>query len=192
MLFWILFIICIIVDIIYMIRDCDRGMAIGYYVKTFLTYFIALGFIAICIWFLVWAVGSSCGQMKTEIIEQNYNIYGLQFDKQTEAYSKGTFILGCGGFNSGSKTTNTYYFFSESQYGRKMESLDNSKLDVYIKESDEEQPNLKTIYTLYELTDFWKLMLGDWLLFNNPKVESGKIITVPTDTIKIDYNVEVK
>ena len=154
MLFWILFLICIVVDIIYMVKDCSRGMTIGYYIKTFLTYFVALGFCAAMFWFIVWAVGSSCGQVTSEVIEQDYNIYGLQFDKQTTSYSEGTFILGCGGYNSGSKTTNTYYFFSENQYGRKMEMLDNSKLDIYIKETDEELPNIKTIYTLYELTDF--------------------------------------
>ena len=158
----------------------------------FLNILCALSVVAGMIYFFIWAIGSICGQTKTELVEKNYNIYGLQFDRQSQTYSEGTFILGCGGYSSGSKTTNTYYFFSENEYGRKMESLDNSKLDVYIKESDNEQPNLKTIYHLCKLNDFWKMLLGENILLFVPEVEVGKIITVPTNTIKIDYNVEVK
>ena len=189
MLIWAFVIICMIISIINVIKECGKGKKFSCYIGCFLTYFCALSVVAGMIYFFIWAIGSTCGQTKTELVEKNYNIYGLQFDRQSQTYSEGTFILGCGGYSSGSKTTNTYYFFSENEYGRKMESLDNSQLDVYIKETDSEEPHLKTIYTIFNYAPFWKTFLGVSPLIT--KIESGKILVVPTNTIKIDYNVNI-
>ncbi len=189
MLIIILLIICLIVSAIYTKTGAGSGCTKMYYVKYYLVTFFALCVAGIIIYALVLAIASCCGTVDNQYIEEDYKIYGLQFDKQLESYSKGTFILGCGGFSSGSKTTNTYYFFSDSEYGKKLETLNNNGLDVYIKETDNEEPNLKTIYNHNKLNDFWQWFL--WIRVD-VKTEKGKILTVPTDTIKIDYNVEVK
>ncbi len=189
MLIVILLIISLIVSTIYTKMDAGRGYPKMYYIKYYLITFLSLCFLElILVYFPLTVIASCCGTINSQYIENEYNIYGLQFDKQLESYSKGTFILGCGGFSSGTNTTNTYYFFSDSEYGKKLEALNNNRLDVYIKESDDEVPNLKTIWNNNSFNDFWK-----WFLWidRSITIEKGKIITVPTDTIKIDYNVDI-
>lgn len=81
-----------------------------------------------------------------------------------------------------------YYFFSVTDYGKKLEKLNGNNLDIYIKETDKEKPCLKKIEEYRKFYRFEKFMFGE---FGGVGVTKGYNITVPTNTIKIDYEVDI-
>lgn len=123
-----------------------------------------------------------------EDVQYQYEIYGLEYKTETTQTSDGVFVLGIGGYHSGTSTNNTYYFFSVTDYGKKLEKLDGNKSNIYIKETDEEKPCLKKIVEYRKFNGFAKFMFGELSGSGN---QTGYILVVPTNTIKIDYEVDI-
>lgn len=123
-----------------------------------------------------------------EDVQYQYEIYGLEYKTEISQFANGVFVLGIGGYHSGTSTNNTYYFFSVTDYGKKLEKLDGSHTSVYIKETDEEKPCLKKIIEKHKFEGFAKFLFGE---YGGVDTIKGYIITVPTNTIKIDYEVNI-
>ena len=118
-------------------------------------------------------------------------ITGLELHNSIKQNVDGSFVLGTGYVKGSSSMELKYIFFSETQYGKKMEIL--PATNVYIKETNEEEPKLKRINSISYRNANWLDKLWDKnqtkIYFN--KNEIGKILVVPTNTIKIEYNVEI-
>lgn len=129
------------------------------------------------------------GNISTDIIKEEevvqYNIQGLENNTDSKSYINGAFILGCGGFNGETSDTLNYYFFMVDENGKKLQKLDGT--DVYIRETNEHEPcYIIKIQTLK--TDGFK----KWLFGTGEfQKEAAKILVVPENTIKIDYNIDI-
>ena len=134
------------------------------------------------------AVGLQSEEQYEEVV---YEITGLELHSSTEEHFAGAFILGTGVVQGETSTNLKYVFFSNTQYGKKMEVLDGT--NVYIRETDEETPKLKIIKSRRYKNANWldKLWDSKQTKIEFGTVEHGKILVVPTNTIKIDYNVEI-
>lgn len=121
-----------------------------------------------------------------EYQEVQYEIQGLENKNLTEYNASGMFILGCGGFSGNNNNSIKYYYFRTNEYGKKLESIDGT--NIYIKETNEQKPCLIHVYETLQIEDgFFRWFFGDETT-NHLK---EKILVVPENTIKIDYNVDI-
>lgn len=144
---------------------------------------------------LMFAPAVNCLIGNTEQEEQvvQYEITGLELETKEKENLKGFFVLGTG-FVSGEKkeAPSKYVFFANTEYGKKLTTLPIN--GVYLRETDEENPKLieivvKQVRPARFIDYFWGHKKGD--IIEGGKYTKGKILVVPTNTIKIDYNVEV-
>lgn len=135
-----------------------------------------------------WCVGVTETEVYEEVV---YEITGLELHSSTEQYVEGAFILGTGVVHGGSSAELQYVYFANTQYGKKLVVLKES--NVYIRETDEETPKLIAIKKKKYKKANWldKLWDSSQDIIEFGTIEEGKILVVPTNTIKIDYNVEV-
>lgn len=78
-----------------------------------------------------------------------------------------------------------YYFFKKNKLGKKLNSIDADK--VYIRETNDQKPCLIYRYGVTEMTGIFKWLFGT---FHSESVKD-KILVVPEDTVKIEYNVDI-
>lgn len=179
MYFIIAFIILIInYVVIYFISDDDTASTL-----TILLFFV-----------LACAPAVNCLIGVTEQEEQvvQYEITGLELETKEKESLKGFFVLGTGFVSGGTKETPQYVFFANTEYGKKLTTLPIN--GIYLRETDEETPKLIEIVTKQvrpaRFIDYlWGHKKGD--MIKSGGYTKGKILVVPTNTIKIDYNVEV-
>lgn len=150
----------------------------------------------LCFIFMIMAlapvVNCAVGIYDSEPYEEiMYEITGLELHSSTEQYIEGAFILGTGAVQGGSTTDLQYVFFANEQYGKRMVTLKGS--NVYLKETDTETPKLVSIKRKRIKKANWldKLWDSSQDIIEFGIIEEGKVLVVPTNTIKIDYNVEI-
>lgn len=126
-----------------------------------------------------------------EYQEVECTITGLELNNQEQANLNGAFILGSGTIK-GSKTSKPQYiFFSNTEYGKQLRTTDTNT--IYLRETDDEEPKLINI----RQKRIRKLNWIDYLWGNKAEEEivndmlKGQILIVPTNTIKIEYSVEI-
>lgn len=137
-------------------------------------------------------VNFAFGLTETETYEEVvYEITGLELHSSNEQYLEGAFILGTGAVHGGSTTELQYVFFANTQYGKQLTTVKGT--NVYIRETDEETPKLISIKKKKYKKANWldKLWDSSQETIEFGIIEEGKILVVPTNTIKIDYNVEI-
>lgn len=126
-----------------------------------------------------------------EYQEQAYTITGLELIGIQENKIEGRFLLGTGYISGRTSEGLKYVFFANTEYGKQMKTTETN--NIYLKKTDEEEPKLinikqKTIRKMNFIDELWG---ND----NEEEVYSertvGQILVVPTNTIKINYNVEV-
>lgn len=131
-----------------------------------------------------------CARWYTEedyIVFEN-SISSLEMKTENSSYLHGTFILGCGTVDGQNKSTTTFAFFSNTKYGKQLQTLSNSdEVEVFVQETDDEEPCLKTIYKKKYFTGILEKLYGR----AERNDETGKILVVPTNTIKVNYNVDL-
>ena len=129
------------------------------------------------------------GNISTNIIKEEevvqYNIQGLESNTDSKSYINGTFILGCGGFNGETSDTLNYYFFMVDENGKKLQKLDGT--DVYIRETNDQEPCYIIKIQTLKTNAFQKWLFGT----DEFQIEAAKILVVPENTIKIDYNIDI-
>ena len=119
---------------------------------------------------------------------EQYKIQGLESNIETKQETFGAFVLGCGFVNSDSKTDLKYYYFKVNDIGKQLESITiNNYSDTYIRETDDIEPCLIYRYEKRKNTGFCKWLFGDMETEN----KTAEILVVPTETIKIEYNVDI-
>lgn len=173
---WLLiFFIIMLISVIWVIYDGESfGMS------------IFAGFCIACIAMAILEFISIPFKKEIEIREEiQYNICGLENKYISENSAKGAFILGTGGFSGSTNTELKYYFFRENENGKKLESI--SGENVYIRETNEQEPCYIKKYSITKDVGFFKWLWGDM----EYKHLKAKILVVPTDTIKIDYNIDI-
>lgn len=126
-----------------------------------------------------------------EYQEVQYTITGLEMFVEQEESLKGCFILGTGSLNGGSSKELKYIYFANTEYGKQLKSAGVNK--VYIKETDDEAPKyVKIIQRVYRDITWVDILFGhkgkSIELYSK---EVGEILVVPTNTIKIEYNIEI-
>lgn len=88
-------------------------------------------------------------------------------------------------FHGGSSSTIKYYFFRSDENGKILQSIDGT--NVYIRETDEQEPCFIIKKHTIKNTGIF-----EWLFGPDERKEDGpKILVVPKDTVKIDYNVDI-
>lgn len=145
----------------------------------------ALGFLFAILLLIILAFGYPTEDVIKEEEVVQYNIQGLENKTDSKNYTSGAFILGCGGFNSQTSSTLNYYFFMVDENGKKLQKLNGT--DIYIRETNDQEPcYIIKIQTLKATS------LTEWLFGNNEiQKETAKILVVPENTIKIDYNIDI-
>lgn len=133
---------------------------------------------------------------ETEYQQVVYEITGLEFKTELKEKSglTGAFLLGSG-FATGSSETSKeiyYVFFANTQYGKQLQTIQGE--NIYIKETDDESPKLVKIMrsgmrTANIIDILWGHKKGEKI--ETTATEQGQILVVPTNTVKIDYNVEI-
>lgn len=145
----------------------------------------ALGFLSAIVLLIILEFGYTSGEIIKEEEVVQYNIQGLENKTDSKSYTSGAFILGCGGFNSETSSTLNYYFFMVDENGKKLQKLNGT--DIYIRETNDQEPcYIIKIQTLKADS------LTKWLFGTDEfQEEAAKILVVPENTIKIDYNVDI-
>jgi len=125
-----------------------------------------------------------------EIQEVQYTITGLEFQENVNDELKGCFILGSGKIEANTVRELKYVYFINTEYGKQLHSSEASK--VYIKETDNEAPKLVTIKRIaWRYANIIDKLWGHDDIIENGTTVVGEILVVPTNTIKIDYNIEI-
>ena len=149
-------------------------------------YTVALLFIYLMVIGAIFIIGLAVGQKTINTYEEKqYNIQGLENNIEIKQEMHGHFILGFGSVSSKTEQEMKYYYFKSNKKGKQLKSVKAS--NVYIRETDKQKPCLIKEYEEKEFTGFFKFMFGTC----NNKVEKNKILVVPTNTIKIEYNVDI-
>lgn len=121
-----------------------------------------------------------------------YEITGLELQSYENEKLSGSFILGSG-YVSGSRSIELQYiFFANTEHGKQLKTAKGANL--YIRETDEEAPKLINIKTkIYRRANWvdqlWGHEKGEEIVSETR--DSGQVLVVPTNTIKIDYNIEI-
>ena len=172
--FIILTIIAFIVAVIIGIREHDFECT------------VALLFVYLMVIGAIFVIGIGIGQKIINTYEEKqYNIQGLENNIEIKQEMHGHFILGFGSVSGKTEQEMKYYYFKSNKKGKQLKSVEAS--NVYIRETDKQKPCLIKEYEEKEFTGFFKFMFGTC----NNKVEKNKILVVPTNTIKIEYNVDI-
>ena len=121
-----------------------------------------------------------------------YEITGLELQSYQEENLQGRFILGSGYINSYSSIELQYIFFANTEHGKQLKTVKGTNL--YIRETDEETPKLINIKTKIRrkanwIDQLWGHNKGEEIVYGT--LDKGQILVVPTNTIKIEYNVEI-
>lgn len=126
-----------------------------------------------------------------EYQEVECTITGLELIDTERTKINGAFILGTGTIVGSNSSNIQYVFFANTDYGKQMRTTDTNT--VYLKETDEEEPKLINIKEK-------KVRKTNWIdyLWGNKEDEKvvtdelkGQTLVVPTNTIKIEYNVKI-
>lgn len=121
-----------------------------------------------------------------------YEITGLELQSYENEKLSGSFILGSG-YVSGSRSIELQYiFFANTEHGKQLKTVKGTNL--YIRETDEETPKLINIKTKIRrkanwIDQLWGHNKGEEIVYGT--LDKGQILVVPTNTIKIEYNVEI-
>lgn len=125
----------------------------------------------------------------TEVVgeeeEIQYNIISLENKDAIKSNIHGSFILGYGGISGSSSSTIKYYFFRSDENGKKLESVDGT--DVYIRENNEQEPCYIIKKYIVKNTGIFEWLFGE----DEHKVDGTKILVVPENTVKIEYNIDI-
>lgn len=156
----------------------------GEVVKNLLVFGILLGFVYGMIWLVLSCITYSTGEVCEEVL---YNIEGLQNNVEINQYINGTFILGCGSVSGGSNATMKYYYFKCNEFGKALETLNAANGDIYIRETDDQEPCLIQVYDVFKSNPWYNFLFGEF----ERKEPKCKVLVVPINTIKIDYNVDI-
>lgn len=150
-------------------------------------------FCGMFLWLIFIAIMSGVSLTSSEVVGEpweieQYKIQGLESNIETEQETFGAFVLGCGFVGSDSDTDLKYYYFKINDIGKKLESItiDNNS-NTYIRETDDTEPCLIYRYEKRKDTGFCKWLFGG--IEMEHKV--AEILVVPTNTIKIEYNVDI-
>lgn len=119
---------------------------------------------------------------------EQYKIQGLEDSITTTQETFGAFVLGCGFVSSDSDTNLKYYYFKVNDIGKQLESIEiDNYSNTYIRETNDVEPCLIHRYQKRRFTGFYKWFLGD----SETEHTVAEILVVPTNTIKIEYNVDI-
>ena len=126
-----------------------------------------------------------------EYQEELYTITGLELKNESSTQLNGHFILGTGYINGSNKDKLQYVFFANTEYGKQLKTTDTN--NIYLRETDDEEPKIINIkQKRIRKTNFIDLLWGNK---NEEEIVRddlvGQIVVVPTNTIKIDYNIEI-
>ena len=130
-------------------------------------------------------------QTPVEYQEMECTITGLELVDSEISKLKGTFILGTGTISGNKSSDLKYVFFANTPYGKQMRTTNTNNL--YLRETDDEEPKLINIKTKQVKRMSWIDRLWghkeDEISIN--EIVKGQILVVPTNTIKIEYNVDI-
>lgn len=126
-----------------------------------------------------------------EYQQEKYTITGLELVSNENSSLSEKFILGTGKISGSSNTELKYVFFANTQYGKQLMTT-NTK-NIYLKETDDETPKIieirqKTVRKTNWIDYLWGTKEEE-VLDSDELV--GEIVIVPTNTIKIDYNIKI-
>ena len=175
-MWWLIFVIAFVVGIILSWYEEDLWALICV---------LIIAFIIICI---LCGISNVHRVVVKEYEEEQYKIQGLENNITTNQNTNGAFVLGFGYINSSTKEQIKYYYFKVNDIGKKLETIEiGNNSNTYIRETNEIEPCL--IYRYQETINkgFWKWLFGE----NKTSTEIAKILVVPENTIKIEYNVEL-
>lgn len=146
--------------------------------------------VALIFLFSIPVVNFGVGRYTVDEEYKLYNITGLELQSQENSSLYGSFILGCGTITGQTSQQLQYVFFSNEEYGKQLQTLPLN--GTYLKETDDETPQVIELRTVIKK----KVTIIDELWGKNEDYEVGLektkyILVVPTNTIKIDYNVEI-
>lgn len=118
-------------------------------------------------------------------------ITGLESLNTEQTKINGAFILGTGTVSSSNNPKIQYVFFANTDYGKQLRTTDTQK--IYLKETDKEEPKLinirqKRVRKLNWIDYLWGNKNEEKIMTD---ILTGQILIVPTNTIKIEYNVEI-
>lgn len=174
-MWWLICLTAIIVGICIASYDEDLGKSI-----------ITLVLLVILI---LYVIGCMNKDVTEEYETEQYKIQGLENNITTNQSTNGAFILGFGYVNSQTKEEMKYYYFKVNDIGKKLETIEIiNNYDTYIRETDEIEPCLIYRYQKTENKGFFKWLFGK--CENETKI--AEILVVPSNTIKIEYNVDIK
>lgn len=123
-----------------------------------------------------------------EYEQVQYEIQGLENNIITSQDTTGRFILGFGSINSTTTEKIKYYYFKVDGIGKQLETINvNNFSNTYIRETDDIKPCLIHRYQVTKNTGFFKWLFGE----SEKEALIAEVLVVPTNTIKIEYNVEV-
>ena len=172
---WILFLIVAII-IGYIIGKINYEEGLG------VAFAILIAIIIILI------ANSICGTPIEEYEVVQYSIQGLENNITTKQETFGAFVLGCGFVNSETNEDMKYYYFKVNDLGKKLESITITNYsNTYIRETNDIEPCLIYRYTKCKNEGFLKWFIGE----NEKSFKEATILVVPTNTIKIEYNVDI-
>lgn len=138
--------------------------------------------------FIVWVMGICSQETVREYEEVQHGIQGLENHVSTNSNIRGAFVLGFGYVNGGSTDEMKYYYFKVNDLGKKLESITvNEDSNTYIRETDEMEPCLIYRYAETVNKGFYKWLFGE----DKTTRQIAEILVVPSNTIKIEYNVEI-
>lgn len=146
--------------------------------------------ITIIFLFFIPMINYAIGRYTVDEEHKLYNITGLELQNQENSSFYGSFVLGCGTVAGQTSQQLQYVFFSNEEYGKQLQTLPFN--GTYLKETDDETPQVIELRTVIKK----KVTIIDELWGKNKDYEVGlektkHILVVPTNTIKIDYNVEI-
>lgn len=141
-----------------------------------------------CILLILWVMSLGGQEVIREYEVKQYDIQGLENNIVTNQHTSGAFILGFGYINSNSRDEMKYYYFRVNDIGKKLETIEvDEDSDVYIRETDEMEPCLIYRYQETANTGLFKWLFGK----GEYKNQIAEILVVPSNTIKIEYDVEI-
>lgn len=130
-------------------------------------------------------------QEPVEYQQEKYTITGLELVSNENSSFSGKFILGTGKVSGSSNTELKYVFFANTQYGKQL--MTTNTRNIYLKETDDETPKIIEIrQKIVRKTNWIDYLWGtkEEEVLDSDKLV-GEIVIVPTNIIKIDYNVEI-
>ena len=120
---------------------------------------------------------------------KQYEIEGLQTNMNVSSNLSGHFILGFGSIHGETHENLTYYYFKKNKLGSTIESLkEENGISVYVREDNTQKPCLIDVNKKYKYNKFFRFMLTK----KEQEYTDAKILIVPENTIKIEYNVDLK